>query len=587
MGSGGLRRSCVSCRWRDSKRRPILTQAHGCAIIQHSGRLVRVISRRATALEGVMEGIHRLIFSLVVASTTVGCGATESAIETRAESLEGTQVQVDTDNQFVSAVKFNAVVEGVGHTICGGVIISPTRVMSAAHCLHEDMDNLRVIGEIVGFGEASLSIPAEPNLGDRYITLTDDWGEGYLGGSDDLVVVQFPRRFDLIGFPPAKPTPASVAEWSHFALLADLVGYGQEGDGPREFGPRDQSTIEPDDGLLVLPAGGGTEYLQGESGGPLYFTALDDTFASEGIHSGDLVVAGILTNISPFGTSAVVDIGANRIWTTTAALEPSDTVVYAWGSVGLNDRVRLYEEPRPPDGSYEPPPASIANAWTSTVSLGADTSVGDVFALGSVMLRSRAHARRIWTEGSVSQQADAEAAEVVEDVDAALFTYRGFSVAFPSVPGMNDRVAGLGEVVAAPPDVHNKKLSMHSGSTLVFAAGNYFFDELLIEPSVNVQLPASGLTRIYTGSFTSRSVFGTQERADSVLVAVISSSYRTTSIEEWFYGTLIVPNGRIRLASPGCTICSQYTGGFYARDVEVHQGAHLVRAPFVGDWLPL
>ena len=534
-----------------------------------------------------MESIQRLVSTLVVASTTVACGATESSTETRAESLAGTLVQTDTENRFVSAVKFNAVVEGVGHTICGGVIISPTRVMSAAHCLHEDMDRLDAIGEIVGYGQGSLSVAAQPNLGDRYITLTNDWGEGYLGGSDDLVVVQFPRRFDLIGLPSVKPTPASVADWSHFEDVTNLAGYGQEGDETREFGPRTQSAIEPDDGLLVLPADLGTEYLQGESGSPLYFTALDETFASEGIHTGDLVVSGILTNISPFGSGAVVDIGANRVWTTTAALEPSDTVVYAWGTVSLNDRVRLFEEPRPPDGSYEPPPASVANAGQYALSLGADTSVKDVYALGSVTLRSRAHAGRVWTEGSFSQQAGASVSEVLEHVDTALFTYRGFSVSFPSAPGMSDRIAGAGVVVAPSPDVRNGKLTMHSGSTLVFAAGNYFFDELWIEPSVVVQLPTSGLTRIYTRSFTSRSDFGTQARADSVLVAVLNNSYRTVSIEDWFYGTLIVPNGRIRLATPGCTICSQYTGGFYARDVEVHQGAHLVRAPFVGDWLPL
>lgn len=535
-----------------------------------------------------MESIQRLISALVVASTTVACGgATESSTETRADSLEGTLVEVDTENLFPSAVKFNAVVDGGGHTICGGVIISPTRVMSAAHCLHEDMVSLAAIGEIVGYGEGSLSVAAEPNLGDRYITLTSDWGGDYLGGSDDLVVVQFPRRFDLIGLPWVKPTPAAVADWSHFDLVTYLAGYGQMGDESREIGPRVQSAIEPDDGLLVLPAGGGTEYLQGESGSPLYFTALDDTFASEGIHTGDVVVAGVLTNISPYGSGAVVDIGANRIWTTTAAIEPSDTVVYAWGTVSLNDRVRLFEEPRPPDGSYDPPPASVVNAGPYALSLGADTSVKDVYAFGSVSLRSRAHAGRVWTEGSFSQQAGAVVAEVQHHVDTALFTYRGFSVSFPSAPGMSDRVAGAGVTVAPSPDVRNGKLSMHSGSTLVFGAGDYFFDELWIEPSVTVQLPTSGLTRIYTRSFTSRSDFGTQARADSVLVAVLNSSYKTVSIEDWFYGTLIVPNGRIRLATPGCTICSQYTGGFYARDVEVHQGAHLVRAPFVGDWLPL
>src|SRR5690606_20419501 len=126
----------------------------------------------------------------------------------------------------------------------------------------------------------------------------------------------------------------------------------------------------------------------------------------------------------------------------------------------------------PPMATYEPPPASVANAGTSGLSLGTDTSVKDVYARGSVLLRNRAHAGRTWTEGSFSQQADSSVMEVLEHVDTALFTYRGFSAAFPSAPGMNDRVAGAGVVAAPSADVHNGKLSMHTGSTRVFAAGN-------------------------------------------------------------------------------------------------------------------
>ena len=97
----------------------------------------------------------------------------------------------------------------------------------------------------------------------------------------------------------------------------------------------------------------------------------------------------------------------------------------------------------------------------------------------------------------------------------------------------------------------------------------------MIEPSVNVQLPTGGLTRIYPRSFTTRSDFGTQARADSVLVAVLNSSYGIVSIEDWFYGALIVPNGRTRLATPGCTMCFRYSLGAGRCRMDAAQGHEL------------
>jgi hypothetical protein len=508
--------------------------------------------------------------------TMAACSGENGApIEARAEqALFGGIIAVDTANQFTPAVKFNSF-SGNVFTHCGGSIISKTRVLTATHCLLANTNLLRARAEMNGGGFYEQTIiPSNGSFKSYTPGLTT-------GGSEDLTVVQFLRRFDLAGFPSARPIPAtsSIANWSHFEDPAFLVGYGIQGEKPREFGLRLQKDIlRSGNGLLQMPANVGSEFLQGESGSPTFLRALDDTFAGEGVAAGGLATVGVTSVVSPFGGGASVDVGALRTWTETASFEPTDTAVYGWGAVYLNDRVQLFETEY--NGTW-PAPAKMANAGLSTT-LGADASVSTVYAGGSVSLRSRAHATRVWAGGTITLAQDAAAPDRLENQRTGLIDYSWFHVGFPAQAGVANFASGAGVVVTPQPGVHHGQLTAQAGTRLVFGEGDYYFDRLWLEPQVTVQFPTTGTTRIYVkNEFLNRSAFGSRNRAESVFLAVLSGN---ATLQAQYWGTVLVATGKLTVETPACNVCSPYIGGFYGRDIEVHQGTYITRRPFSGDW---
>jgi hypothetical protein len=510
---------------------------------------------------------------------TVAACSSESAAPDAArteQALFGGTIAVDTANQFTPAVKFNSF-SGNVFTNCGGSIISKTRVLTATHCLLPDTNLLRARAELNGGGNFFFEETVIPLNG-----LFKSYTPGLTtGGSEDVTVVQFLRRFDLAGFPSARPIPAtsSAANWSHFADPAFLVGYGIRGEKPREFGLRTQQNIlRSGNGLLEMPANVGTEFLQGESGSPTYLRALDGTFAAEGVPVGGLVSVGVTSVVSPFGGGASVDLGALRTWAETAIFEPSDTAVYGWGNVYLNDRVRLFETEY--NGTL-PAPAKLGNAGLNTF-LGADASVSRLYAAGSVSLRSRAQAARVWAGGPITLAQDATAPDRLQNQRTALFGYSWFTVGFPAQAGVANFASGAGVVVTPQAGVHHGQLTAQPGTRLVFGAGDYYFDRLWLEPQVTVQFPTEGSTRIYVkNEFLNRSAFGSRQRAESVFLAVLSGN---ATLQAEYWGTVLVANGKLTVETPACNLCSPYIGGFYGRDIEIHQGTYITRRPFSGDW---
>jgi hypothetical protein len=202
---------------------------------------------------------------------------------------------------------------------------------------------------------------------------------------------------------------------------------------------------------------------------------------------------------------------------------------------------------------------------------------------GAVSLRNRASAIRVWAGGAITLAQDAVAPDRLEKQRTALFSYSWFNVSFPAQAGVANFASGAGVVVTPQPGVHHGQLTAQPGTRLVFGEGDYYFDRLWLEPQVTVQFPTTGATRIYVkNEFLNRSAFGSRNRAESVFLAVLSGN---ATLQAEYWGTVLVATGKLTMETPACNLCSPYIGGFYGRDIEIHQGTYITRRPFSGDWL--
>ena len=141
----------------------------------------------------------------------------------------------------------------------------------------------------------------------------------------------------------------------------------------------------------------------------------------------------------------------------------------------------------------------------------------------------------------------------------------------PSLPATNQ-----GDVVLAPNTTRTLapgsffRVTVNAGAVLTLGSGVYFLDSLTLEPSSRVVLQGQ-VELLVRSSLIDR---GTFSDAGGAFPALLLGYFGTTaaSIEAPFTGTLIAPNGLLRLANVGS---ARHRGVFFGKQVEVQAGVNV------------
>jgi hypothetical protein len=242
--------------------------------------------------------------------------------------------------------------------------------------------------------------------------------------------------------------------------------------------------------------------------------------------------------------------------------------LYASSALSVDDRVTVVNA----DGS----PAAVANSGTGQTNIGADAKVGIVTSVGPVLLRSRSTTGTVTTNSTVSLQDGVTHGTITEHASIVL-PGAGLNVAFPSSQGRPSISLEPGTPGSATPGVYTS-VSVKTGATLSLAAGTYFFDSMMLEPTSTVSLDSqgAGVTIYVRNDLTVRgAIVDRLGGAPNLFIGVLGTAGATISAP--FQGRVIAPNGPITLDTVGAP---GYRGSFMGKSLTVHQSSRVVCAPF-------
>src|SRR6185312_15651327 len=262
-----------------------------------------------------------------------------------------------------------------------------------------------------------------------------------------------------------------------------------------------------------------------------------------------------LTTVTPPPASALLTIAV------PAGVVPTDVAIGATRTLRLDDRTKIVER----SGA----PATAANVGTQLTDVGVQAQVGKLLTQAPVNVHDRAQIR-----GGIQA---ASSVVIGNQVQITGGINRGAVLLPPDTSASRSVVlsgASSGDVSLEPGQTKSidpgtyGAVTVKSGSTLKVMTGSYVLGGLDLEPQSNfVADTTTGPVRItvksgliFRGTVTTIGGAGTAD----IVIGYLGTD--TVAIEAPFLGTLIAPQGGIRLAtvpSPG------HRGSFFAQDVEV------------------
>lgn len=246
----------------------------------------------------------------------------------------------------------------------------------------------------------------------------------------------------------------------------------------------------------------------------------------------------------------------------------NDVAVGANGSLAVSDRTKLVTR----SGLR----AALSNVGSTSTNIGADTDVGSLYSQADVMLRERARVDGfVRTAGTVAEQnAVVITGGRQEHATLAPINNLIWKVTLP--PAGSSFSVEPDQRWTIPPGSYGD-VSVKSRAHLALSSGTYFFSSLNNEPQAVFELDTRSAPIIVysTGGFTFKGSNAFQGDDASVLWVSLATSQ--VAVESAFTGTIIAPNGSIRLAP---LAGPSYRGTFFARDLLIEAGDQVTLDPF-------
>ncbi len=526
---------------------------------------------------------------------------------------------------------------GTDHSVCTGSLVTPDRVLTAAHCLCPK-NGADPISANVRFGDAIgnllnqswpasgwVAAPGAAVCADSWQGLTDDDPNSHAGS--DVAVVSLSQDTKG-GTQPPLPTVTPIA----ISLDDPGLNFGTNSVGHRLLGSywsvgwgnnfEEEPFSAPDrcigcdirrSGQLLHPFlvsnpcttfpftplknpfpqdcwpaqmwtsasiadGENLEIGHGDSGGPLMFNV--DTAATP-------VVAGVASNFYDEHLGPPEPFPHHCKWATTGANND-----FLWGAIGLPFTKSLAQL-QSSAAVFTLKNLTINDRAHITgggmlvadgnVMTGADTVVSDIRSRAGVTLRDRATAANVFARGTVTVSNGVKTSSIQQGVfqkfeDFSLPTTDSLGFKFPSpVPSVN--IGPDANASRAPSQWGD--FTVYARSTLTLSDGLYVFHNLQLE-SGSTLVVTGQKTWIYIASGGNLILRGKVVASAANLFWGIPSATFIT-VGDSFNGTLVAPNATVNVQMvTGAT----YSGAVFSQYFTLFEGEFLQFVPFSGRWVP-
>ena len=246
----------------------------------------------------------------------------------------------------------------------------------------------------------------------------------------------------------------------------------------------------------------------------------------------------------------------------------TEVAVSANGSLTVADRVN--------GGPGAIVTGELTNTGSAGTNIGASAQVGTVVSQGVVALRDRSHVTGfVKAGGQVTQQSGVVVTQGIQQ-NATLTPINNmlWQVTLPNA-GASVNLEPDQRRAIAPGSYGD--VTVKSRAHLVLVSGTYFISSLSTEPQSVLELDTrNGPILVYSSAgltFKGTSTFN----GDDASVLWVTLGTGQADAESPFVGTIVAPNGSIRLAPVGAP---GHRGSFFAHDMLVEAGSSVTLQPF-------